>query len=228
MVPIVADASGTFFALIPLAIGIAVLRHRLYDLNRLVSRTVSYALVTGLLAVVYVGLLTAAGRLASDDNPIALAASTLAVAALFQPVRRRVQRLVNRQPGALQRRPHRRGPQRPAAGRDRCRPAGSRTRPGRPRHHAAGDRGRVPTPAGRGAPVSGQRVALRYRLLADGIAATSLLLVATALLAGRIAYPNMAIGRALYDSTFVFGFGAAGWLAARQRLRRRTRGRRWR
>ena len=74
----------------------AVLRYRLWDLDRLVSRTVTYALVTVLLAVPYLLVVPAASRLAEGSGSLAVAAATLAVAALFQPVRRRVQDLVDR------------------------------------------------------------------------------------------------------------------------------------
>ncbi|MDQ6649753.1 MAG: hypothetical protein M3Z02_06515 [Actinomycetota bacterium] len=81
---------------IPVAITVAVLRYRLYDIDRLISRTVSYALVTGLLVAVYISLVTVVTRLVPSSNAVAVAGSTLAVAALFQPVRRRVQAAVDR------------------------------------------------------------------------------------------------------------------------------------
>ena len=84
-------------ALIPVAIGIAVLRYRLYDIDRIVSRTVAYAIVTGLLVGVYGGLALLATRVLRVHTPVAVAAATLAAAALFTPVRRRVQRRVDRQ-----------------------------------------------------------------------------------------------------------------------------------
>jgi hypothetical protein len=80
----------------PLAIALAVLRYRLWDLDRLVSRTVTYALVTALLVVPYLLILPATSRLAAGSGSLAVAAATLAVAALFQPLRRRVQDLVDR------------------------------------------------------------------------------------------------------------------------------------
>jgi hypothetical protein len=80
----------------PLAIGVAVLRYRLWDLDRLISRTVTYALVTALLVVPYLLVVPTASRLAEGSGSLAVAAATLAVAALFQPVRRRVQDLVDR------------------------------------------------------------------------------------------------------------------------------------
>jgi len=83
-------------ALIPVAIGVAVLRYRLYDIDRIISRTVAYAIVTGLLVGVYAGLVLLATRLLRVHAPVAVAAATLAAAALFTPVRRRVQRRVDR------------------------------------------------------------------------------------------------------------------------------------
>ena len=84
--------------LLPAAAAIAILRYRLYDLDRLVSRTIAYAVVTGGLILVYLainlGLTTVFSSLASG-NSVVVAASTLAVAALFTPLRRRVQRLVD-------------------------------------------------------------------------------------------------------------------------------------
>ena len=82
-----------------LAIGIAVLRHHLYDIDRLVNRTLVYGLLTVLLALVYVGGVFLLGPLlnpAAGESALAVAASTLAVAALFQPLRRRVQTAVDR------------------------------------------------------------------------------------------------------------------------------------
>jgi len=77
-------------------VAVAVLRYRLWDLDRLVSRTVTYALVTALLAVPYLLIVPAAGRLAQGAGSLAVAAATLTAAALFAPLRRRVQDLVDR------------------------------------------------------------------------------------------------------------------------------------
>ena len=87
---------GVAVLCVPVSVGVAVLRYRLWDLDRLVSRTVTYALVTALLAVPYVLFLPAATRLAGGSGSLAVAAATLAAAALFQPLRRRVQDLVDR------------------------------------------------------------------------------------------------------------------------------------
>ena len=86
-------------ALIPVAIGIAILRYRLYEIDRLVSRTIAYAVVTGGLIAVYLAInltLTTVFSALARENPAVVAASTLAVAALFAPLRRRVQRVVDR------------------------------------------------------------------------------------------------------------------------------------
>jgi hypothetical protein len=86
-------------ALMPIAIGVAILRYRLYDLDRLVSRTISYGLLTGALLAAYAGLvLVLEGPLGTitSGNTLAVALSTLVVAALFQPVRQRIQRIVDR------------------------------------------------------------------------------------------------------------------------------------
>ena len=84
------------FAAVPLSIGVAVLRYGLFDIDRIISRTVAYAIVTGLLVGVYAGLVLLATRVLSLHTPVAVAAATLAAAALFNPLRRRVQRAVDR------------------------------------------------------------------------------------------------------------------------------------
>jgi hypothetical protein len=81
---------------VPLAIAVAVLRYRLWDLDRLISRTVAYALVTALLALPYLVVLPVASGLLEGSGSLVVAAVTLAVAAAFQPLRRRVQSLVDR------------------------------------------------------------------------------------------------------------------------------------
>jgi cation transporter-like permease len=83
-------------ALVPVAIGIAVLRYRLYDIDRIISRTLAYAIVTGLLVGVYAGLVLLATHALRFRTPVAVAAATLAAAALFTPVRRWVQGRVDR------------------------------------------------------------------------------------------------------------------------------------
>jgi hypothetical protein len=81
---------------LPVSIGVAVLRYRLFDIDRIVSRTLAYAIVTGLLVGVYAGLVLLTTEVFRFHTPVAVAASTLAAAALFSPVRRRVQHLVDR------------------------------------------------------------------------------------------------------------------------------------
>ena len=83
-------------AALPAAIGVAILRYRLYDIDRLISRTLAYAIVTGLLVGVYAGLVLLATQLLHVHTPVAVAASTLAAAALFNPLRLRVQHMVDR------------------------------------------------------------------------------------------------------------------------------------
>lgn len=84
------------FTLVPLAVGGAILRYRLYDIDRIISRTLTYATVVGLLAAAYVGLVWIITSLLQTQGSLAVAASTLAVAALFNPLRRRVLHLVDR------------------------------------------------------------------------------------------------------------------------------------
>ena len=83
----------------PIAVGVAILRYRLFEIDRIISRTLSWALVTGLLGAVFVGLVVGLQALSADitgTNTLAVAASTLVVAALFQPLRRRIQSAVDR------------------------------------------------------------------------------------------------------------------------------------
>jgi hypothetical protein len=85
---------------IPIAAGIAILRYRLYDIDRIISRTLAYAVLTAILAAVYLvgflGLQSVLAPFTANGGPVAVAASTLVVFALFQPVRRRIQRAVDR------------------------------------------------------------------------------------------------------------------------------------
>jgi hypothetical protein len=89
---------ASFFAsfALPVAITVGILKYRLYEIDRIISRTLAYAIVTGLLVGVYAGLVLLATRVLSVHTPVAVAASTLAAAALFSPLRRRVQRAVDR------------------------------------------------------------------------------------------------------------------------------------
>jgi hypothetical protein len=83
-------------ALLPLATGAAILRYRLYDLDRIISRTVAYGLLTVLLGGGYAAVVLGLGQLVGRDSSLLVAGATLAVAAAFQPVRRRVQAAVDR------------------------------------------------------------------------------------------------------------------------------------
>jgi hypothetical protein len=89
-------AVSTCFAILPLAIGAAILRYRLYDLDRIISRTLAYGLLTVLLGLGYAAVVLGLGRLLGRDSSLAVAAATLAVAGLFRPARRRVQQAVDR------------------------------------------------------------------------------------------------------------------------------------
>ena len=83
-------------AALPVCMGVAVLKYRLYELNRVISRVVSYTLVTALLGGVFAGLILLATRVLPVKGSVAVAVATLVIAALFNPLRRRVQRAVDR------------------------------------------------------------------------------------------------------------------------------------
>ncbi len=89
-------AGGLNPPILSAGIGAAILRYRLYDLDRIISRTLAYGLLTVLLGGGYAGVVLGLGQLLGQDSPLVVAAATLAVAALFQPARRRVQRAVDR------------------------------------------------------------------------------------------------------------------------------------
>jgi len=93
---VVAGLAWFGFAALPVSIGVAILKYRLYDIDRIISRTLAYTLVTGLLVGVYAGLVLLATGVLGFTSSVAVAAATLAAAALFNPVRRRVQRVVDR------------------------------------------------------------------------------------------------------------------------------------
>jgi len=97
---ILAVSHGVWFlaglAALPVGIGVGILRYRLYDIDRIISRTLAYALVTGVLVGVYAGLVLLATKVLSVHSTVAVAAATLAAAALFNPLRRRVQNIVDR------------------------------------------------------------------------------------------------------------------------------------
>jgi hypothetical protein len=89
-------AAGVCLALLPLATGAAILRYRLYDLDRIISRTLAWGLLTLLLGGGYAAVVLGVGELLGHDSSLVVAAATLAVAAAFQPARRRIQALVDR------------------------------------------------------------------------------------------------------------------------------------
>jgi hypothetical protein len=89
-------ALGVCAALLPLATGAAILRYRLYDLDRIISRTLAYGLLTVLLGLGYAAVVLGLGQLLPQDSSLVVAAATLAVAGVFQPARRRVQQAVDR------------------------------------------------------------------------------------------------------------------------------------
>jgi hypothetical protein len=106
VVNLAALASGAY-ALAPLVgglnppilsagVGAAILRYRLYDLDRIISRTLAYGLLTLLLGGEYAVVVLGLGQLLGRDSPLVVAAATLAVAAVFQPARRRIQQAVDR------------------------------------------------------------------------------------------------------------------------------------
>jgi hypothetical protein len=99
--PLALTAVYTFLPLfIPLSFGFAMLRYRLWDIDILINRTLVYGMLTVILTVVYVGLVIALQALLrgiiSQDNSVAIVISTLAIAALFQPLRHRLQKLIDR------------------------------------------------------------------------------------------------------------------------------------
>src|SRR5512132_1736294 len=95
--PILVDwASAVWVVVLPVAVGAAVLRYRLYDLDHIISRTLAYGLLTLLLGGGYALVVLGLGQLLGRESPLVVAAATLAVAAVFQPARRRVQAVVDR------------------------------------------------------------------------------------------------------------------------------------
>jgi hypothetical protein len=93
---VVGGAAGACLALVPVAISAAVLRYRLYDLDRIISRTLAYGLLTVLLGGGYAGVVLGLGQLLGRSSSLVVAVATLAVAGAFQPARRRVQQAVDR------------------------------------------------------------------------------------------------------------------------------------
>jgi hypothetical protein len=92
----VSAAVAPGIAALPIAVGIGILKFRLYEIDRIISRTLSYTLVTGLVIGVYIGVVTLATRVRPFSSEVAVAGSTLVAAALFNPLRRRVQHRVDR------------------------------------------------------------------------------------------------------------------------------------
>jgi hypothetical protein len=92
---VVSGILGFGLVAIPLAIGVGILKYRLYDIDRIISRTLAYAIVTGLLAGVYAGLVLLAAQVLPRSSSAGIAVATLVAAALFSPLRRRVQRVVD-------------------------------------------------------------------------------------------------------------------------------------
>jgi predicted permease len=81
---------------LPVSIGVGILKYRLYEIDRIISRTLAYAIVTGLLVGVYAGLVLLSTQVFKFHSTVAVAGATLVAAALFNPVRRRVQHAVDR------------------------------------------------------------------------------------------------------------------------------------
>jgi hypothetical protein len=97
---VVEPLTYVLIALIPISIGFAVLRYRLYDIDLLINRSLVYGTLTVLLALVYVGLIIGLqallGTIIKQDNGVAIVLSTLAIYVLFRPLRRRVQAIIDR------------------------------------------------------------------------------------------------------------------------------------
>jgi hypothetical protein len=93
---VVGEILGIGLAALPVGIGVGILKYRLYEIDRIISRTLGYAIVTGLLVGVYAGLVLLATQVLRFHSSVAVAMSTLAAAALFNPLRRWVQHAVDR------------------------------------------------------------------------------------------------------------------------------------
>jgi hypothetical protein len=94
--PVINDVIELGSTVLVVCIGVAVLKYHLYEIDRIVSRVISYAIVTAVLAGVFSGLVVLATEVLPVRTPVAVAVCTLAVAALFNPLRRRVQHAVDR------------------------------------------------------------------------------------------------------------------------------------
>ncbi|HEY6275311.1 MAG TPA: hypothetical protein VIX86_03175 [Streptosporangiaceae bacterium] len=93
---VVQSAADLGAAALPVGIAVGIARYRLYDLGRIISRTLAYTIVTGLLAGIYAGLVVLATQVLPVSSPVAVAGATLVVVGLFTPLRRGVQRVVDR------------------------------------------------------------------------------------------------------------------------------------
>jgi hypothetical protein len=93
--PVINDVIELGSTILAVCIGVAVLKYHLYDIDRIVSRVISYAIITAVLAGIFSGLVVLATEVLPFRTPVAVAVSTLAVAALFNPLRRRVQHAVD-------------------------------------------------------------------------------------------------------------------------------------
>ena len=93
---VVSNVVSIGLAALPIGMGVAVLKYRLYEIDRIISRTLAYAIVTGLLIGVYAGVVLLATRVLPFHTSVAVAGATLLAAALFNPLRRRVQQAVDR------------------------------------------------------------------------------------------------------------------------------------
>lgn len=94
--PVVSAITTLGTVALPVCMGVAVLKYRLYELNRIISRVVSYTLITALLGGVFTGLILLATRVLPIKGSVAVAVATLVIAALFNPLRNRVQHAVDR------------------------------------------------------------------------------------------------------------------------------------
>ena len=93
---VLSTVAGALLAALPMCMGVAILRYRLYDIDRLISRTLAYAIVTALLAGTFIGVVALSTEVLPLSGRVGVAASTLVAAALFNPLRLRVQRMVDR------------------------------------------------------------------------------------------------------------------------------------